>query len=43
MALLGPATGCDLDRGLLAREQGFDARVFGNEDTARIWLRHGAG
>ena len=28
---------------ILAREQGFDARVFGNEDTARIWLRHGAG
>lgn len=27
---------------ILAREQGFDARVFGNEDDARIWLRHGA-
>ena len=26
---------------ILAREQGFDARVFGNEDDARIWLRHG--
>ena len=25
----------------LAREQGFDARVFGNEADARIWLRHG--
>lgn len=27
---------------ILAREQGFDARVFGNEVDARIWLRHGA-
>ena len=27
---------------ILAREQGFDARVFGNESDARIWLRHGA-
>ena len=27
---------------ILAREQGFDARVFGNEADARIWLRHGA-
>ena len=26
---------------ILAREQGFDARVFGNEDDACIWLRHG--
>lgn len=26
---------------ILAREQGFDARVFGNEADARIWLRHG--
>ena len=26
---------------ILAREQGFDARVFGNEGDARIWLRHG--
>ena len=28
---------------ILARERGFDARVFGNEFDARIWLRHGAG
>lgn len=27
---------------ILAREQGFDARVFGNEADARLWLRHGA-
>ena len=27
---------------ILAREQGFDARVFGNEFDARMWLRHGA-
>ncbi len=27
---------------ILARERGFDARVFGNEFDARIWLRHGA-
>lgn len=26
---------------ILARESGFDARVFGNEMDARIWLRHG--
>lgn len=26
---------------ILAREVGFDARVFGNEDAARIWLRYG--
>jgi len=26
---------------ILAREQGFDARVFGNEADARVWLRHG--
>ena len=26
---------------ILAREKGFDARVFGNETDARIWLRHG--
>lgn len=26
---------------ILAREQGFDARVFGNETAARVWLRHG--
>lgn len=26
---------------ILAREQGFDARVFGNEVDARVWLRHG--
>ena len=26
---------------ILARERGFDARVFGNEADARIWLRHG--
>jgi len=26
---------------ILAREQGFDARVFGNETEATVWLRHG--
>lgn len=26
---------------ILAREQGFDARVFGNESDAALWLRHG--
>ena len=26
---------------ILAREQGFDARVFGNEADATVWLRHG--
>ena len=26
---------------ILAREQGFDARVFGNETDATMWLRHG--
>ena len=26
---------------ILAREQGFDVRVFGNEATAALWLRHG--
>lgn len=26
---------------ILAREQGFDARVFGQEADAAIWLRHG--
>ncbi len=26
---------------ILAREQGFDARVFGNETDAALWLRHG--
>lgn len=26
---------------ILAREQGFDARVFGNEPDAALWLRHG--
>ena len=26
---------------ILAREQGFDARVFGNETDATVWLRHG--
>ena len=26
---------------ILAREQGFAARIFGNEDDACIWLRHG--
>ncbi|QIL20463.1 hypothetical protein [Thermomonas sp. HDW16] len=26
---------------ILARERGFDARVFGSEAAARIWLRHG--
>lgn len=26
---------------ILAREQGFDVRVFGDEQAARIWLRHG--
>jgi ketopantoate hydroxymethyltransferase len=26
---------------ILAREQGFDARVFGNETDASLWLRHG--
>ena len=26
---------------ILAREQGFDARVFGNESGATVWLRHG--
>ncbi len=27
---------------ILARERGFDVRVFGDERAARIWLRHGA-
>ena len=26
---------------ILAREQGFDARVFGDEADAALWLRHG--
>ena len=26
---------------ILAREQGFDARVFSNETDAALWLRHG--
>jgi hypothetical protein len=26
---------------ILAREHGFDARVFGNETDAALWLRHG--
>ena len=26
---------------ILAREQGFDVRVFGNEAAASVWLRHG--
>ena len=26
---------------ILAREQGFDVRVFGDEQAAGIWLRHG--
>ncbi len=26
---------------ILAREQGFDARVFGSETDASLWLRHG--
>lgn len=26
---------------ILAREQGFDARVFGNELQAELWLRYG--
>ena len=26
---------------ILAREQGFDARVFGNEHAAELWLRYG--
>jgi hypothetical protein len=26
---------------ILAREQGFDARVFGNEHEAELWLRYG--
>jgi hypothetical protein len=26
---------------ILAREQGFDARVFGNEHLAELWLRYG--
>ncbi len=27
---------------IVARDLGFDARVFGNEDAAAVWLRHGA-
>jgi hypothetical protein len=27
---------------IMARDLGFDARVFGNEDAAAVWLRHGA-
>jgi hypothetical protein len=27
---------------IYAREQGFDARVFGNELLADLWLRHGS-
>lgn len=27
---------------ILARERGFEARVFGNEADASLWLRHGA-
>ena len=26
---------------ILARERGFDVRVFGDERAARLWLRHG--
>lgn len=26
---------------ILARERGFDVRVFGDEQAAQIWLRHG--
>lgn len=26
---------------ILARERGFEVRVFGDEQAARIWLRHG--
>lgn len=26
---------------ILAREQGFEVRVFGNEAAAAVWLRHG--
>lgn len=26
---------------ILAREQGFEVRVFGNEADAAVWLRHG--
>lgn len=26
---------------ILARERGFQVRVFGDEQAARIWLRHG--
>ena len=26
---------------ILARERGFEVRVFGDEPAARIWLRHG--
>ena len=26
---------------IIAREQGFDARVFGNEHDAELWLRYG--
>ncbi|HEY0661805.1 MAG TPA: hypothetical protein VGD21_10875 [Lysobacter sp.] len=26
---------------IFAREQGFNARVFGNEADAAVWLRHG--
>jgi hypothetical protein len=26
---------------ILARERGYDVRVFGDERAARIWLRHG--
>ncbi|QDA58371.1 hypothetical protein [Thermomonas aquatica] len=26
---------------ILAREQGFQVRVFGNEAAAAVWLRHG--
>ena len=27
---------------IVARDLGFDARVFGNEEAATLWLRHGA-
>ena len=26
---------------ILARERGYDVRVFGDERAARLWLRHG--
>lgn len=32
----------DVEHGeILARERGFDARVFGTETDAALWLRHG--